>query len=377
MKKGEKLLFIYGIVVLLILLLNSFVYNFLSGIYMSLFVGLCLIIFKVIFGFEKSRFRVTKETILDTLIVVLVFLLAFYLFGIFVGFAKVGNYFTFQGIKNYVLPVILTTLFKEVLRYNYLVKSDEKKRLVILSYLVFLFVDLSNPLYYGNFKDAVHIFKFIALTVLPAISYNIYATYVSYKAGYKSIWIYGLIIGLYVYVIPIIPNVGEYLTSLIRFLLPVVLLYRVYNTVKNESDEKIERDYNKKDYITLAIAILVVGVLVYFSSGYFKYHAVAIATGSMSPAIKRGDVVIVKKTKDYENIKVGQVIAYEYHNVLVVHRVSKKVKVDDGYYFYSIGDANESEDNYIIKQDMIEGVINFKIPYIGLPTVWLNEMWED
>ena len=97
----------------------------------------------------------------------------------------------------------------------------------------------------------------------------------------------------------------------------------------------------------------------------------------MSPAIDRGDVAVIEKTQDYENIQPGQVLAYEYHSILVVHRVSRKVKVEDGYYFYTIGDANEEEDNYIIKQDMIEGVVKLKIPFIGLPTVWLNEMWEE
>ena len=82
MKRGEKYLFIYCLIVLLILLVNSFVYNFLPGLYFSLFMGICLLVFKYIFGFEKSNFRVSREVLLDTLIVVLVFFLGYYLFGI-------------------------------------------------------------------------------------------------------------------------------------------------------------------------------------------------------------------------------------------------------------------------------------------------------
>lgn len=377
MKRGEKNLLIYCLIVLLILLINSFVYNFLSGLYFSLFMGICLLVFKLIFGFEKSNFRVSKEVLLDTIIVVLVFFLGYYLFGIIITFAKTGNYFTWGGIKNYILPTILTVIFKEILRFNFLIKVDGKKRLILLSLLTFIFVDITNVIYLGNFSTASSTFKLTALNILPAISYNIYATYTSINTGYKSIIVYALVIGLYTYIIPIIPNAGEYLLSIIRFLLPVVLLYRVYNTVKNESDEKIEREYNKKDYVGLILASIFVVILVYFSSGYFKYHAIAIATGSMSPAIERGDVVIVKKTKDYENLQEGEVIAYNYHNVIVVHRLARKVKVDDEYYFYSRGDANRVEDNYIVKQDMIEGVVKVRIPLIGMPTVWLNELWEE
>ena len=97
----------------------------------------------------------------------------------------------------------------------------------------------------------------------------------------------------------------------------------------------------------------------------------------MSPNINRGDVVIVKKNNDYDNINIGDIIVYKYHNVIVVHRLANKVKVDNEYYFYSKGDANKEVDNYIIEQDMIIGTTNFKIPYIGMPTVWLNSLWEE
>ena len=377
MKRGEKRLLIFGSILLLILLLNSFVYSVLYGIYMSIFLLVVLVIFKLAFGFEKSEFRVTKVSILDTLIIVLIFFLVYYLSGLIIGFAKPGNYFTWGGLRDYILPVIFTSILREILRYNFIVKSDNNKKLVLLSFAFCLLIDISANIYYGSFSDNMHIFKFLALIILPALSFNVYATYVSMYAGYKSIIIFSVLTKIYTYILPIVPNADEYLTSIINFLLPIVLLYRLYNTVKNENDEKIDRNYNKKDYVSLGISVAVVAILVYFSSGYFTYHAIAIATGSMSPNILRGDVAIVKKSKDYDKMKIGDVIAYDYHNVLVIHRISKKVKVDDEFYFYTKGDANDSEDNYIIKQDMIEGIVKFRIPFIGMPTVWLNEMWEE
>ena len=377
MKTGEKRLLIFEISLFVILFLNSFVYNILTGLRMSIFLGLVFVLFRVIFGFENSRFRVTKESILDTIIFLLSFFLIYYVFGIFIGFAKVGNYFTWGGIRDYILPLILNIIFREIIRFNFLQKSNENKMLIISSIFVFALLDMTNAIYYGSFYDSMHIFKFVALTFIPAISYNLYATYVSKNAGFKSILIYALTIGLYVYIIPLVPNADEYLTSLVNFLLPLILLYRIYSTVKNENDEQISREYGRKDYVTLGIGVVIVMILVYFSSGYFTYHAVAIATGSMSPAINRGDIVIIKKTKDINSIEIGDVIAYNYHNVLVVHRLAKKVKVDNEFYYYSKGDNNKEIDNYIIKEDMIIGVVNTRIPYLGMPTVWLNEMWEE
>ena len=377
MKKGTKRLLLFEIIILLILLFNSFVFNILSGLNLSLFLFIILIIFKIIFGFEKDKHRVTTNVILDIIICVLVFLISYYLLGIIIGFAKVGNYFTKSGLRDYIFPLILSVIFKEYLRNNILKKSEFEKSPMYLSIIMFLLIDITNSIFYGNFSDGEHIFKFFALIVLPSISYNIFATYVNKNAGYKPIIIYSLVIGLYPYIIPIVPNSNEYLTSIINFLLPIVVGYKIYNTVKNENDEQIVRDYNKRHYISLIVSSLIVGVLVYFSSGYFSYYGIAIATGSMSPTINRGDVVIVHKTKDIEKLEVGDIIAYEYHGVIVVHRLANKVKVDEKYYLYSKGDANESNDNYIIEEDMVIGTTNFKIPYIGMPTVWLNELWED
>ena len=173
MKTGEKRLLIFEISLFVILFLNSFVYNILTGLRMSIFLGLVFVLFRVIFGFENSRFRVTKESILDTIIFLLSFFLIYYVFGIFIGFAKVGNYFTWGGIRDYILPLILNVIFREIIRFNFLQKSNGNKMLIISSIFVFALLDMTNAIYYGSFYDSMHIFKFVALTFIPAISYNL------------------------------------------------------------------------------------------------------------------------------------------------------------------------------------------------------------
>lgn len=45
------------------------------------------------------------------------------------------------------------------------------------------------------------------------------------------------------------------------------------------------------------------------------------------------------------------------------------------YFIYTKGDANSNYDEYKITKDMIIGVVKFKIPLLGYPTVLLNEKW--
>ena len=180
---------------------------------------------------------------------------------------------------------------------------------------------------------------------------------------------------LYRYILPIIPNPNEYLYSVIELIVPVIFMYHIYKFYKKDQDEEVKRHYHKRHIGTLIIPTCIVIFLVYITSGYFRYHAIAIASGSMVPSINKGDVVIIEKVENNKgDIELGEVIAYRYNNVIIVHRLVKKVKIDDKYFFYTKGDANHDIDNYEITEDMIIGTVDAKIPYIGYPTVWINEL---
>ena len=154
----------------------------------------------------------------------------------------------------------------------------------------------------------------------------------------------------------------------------MIYLYLIYKFYKKEKDEQIVQENNKKRMINLIIPSLIVVFLVYITSGYFHYHAIVIASGSMTPNIQKGDVVIIEKVDNKKTIKEGQVLAYKYGNIIIVHRIVKKVQIDQDVYYYTKGDANNDVDNYKIEESQVIGVVNVKIPYIGYPTIWIKEL---
>lgn len=95
----------------------------------------------------------------------------------------------------------------------------------------------------------------------------------------------------------------------------------------------------------------------------------------MEKTISKGDVVIVNKK--YNNLKEEDIIAYNYEGKIVVHRINEIIysNKDSDMYIYTKGDANKEKDKYKVTEEMIIGVVNFKIPLIGYPTVLLNERW--
>jgi len=376
MKSGSKRLLFFELLIIIMLLLNNFVSSILRGYYTVLFIIILLFLFYLLFGFTKDRHHLSKNVCLDICIFLLIFFMLYYLFGIIISFTRINNYYTFNGLIKIIIPLVLTIILEEILRYMMVAKTFDYKLLLITTCILFINLELVGKYDISTFKTKYDTFIFIAILLLPIISKNILCTYLSYKVGYKPAILYALITGLYGYLIPIIPNPNQYIYSIIWLVLPFILLYKMYKYFhKEKHDLKIEREYHKKKISNLILPIILIIPIVYFVSGYFHYHAIVVASGSMETSISKGDVVVIEKIDgNTDLLKINQVIAYRYNKIIVVHRLVKIIMVEGEPIFYTKGDANEQIDNYMVTKDMIIGIVNIKIPYIGYPTVWLNEL---
>ena len=374
MKKGYKRLLVFEIIFIIFLILNSFFGNVLSKYNMLLFLSILSFIFYKLFGFEKDNHRYLKDLVLETIIFVITFLLLYYLLGIVIGFVKT-NYYNINGLTKYIIPLIFTIILKEILRYMITSKAEGSKILMISTIIFFILIDITSALYVRDFSSNYTIFLFFALVILPSISLNISFSFLTLKMGYKPLIIYSLIINLFSYLLPIIPNPNEYIYSVIIFCLPIIYLYCIYLFYEKENRRKIIRNEKKYNFIPLIFSSIFVVFLVYFTSGYFRFWAIAVASGSMEKSINKGDVVVIEKINNkYSTLKVSDVIAFKKDNIVVVHRLINIINSNGKYYFYTKGDNNISVDNFVIEEDMVIGKVIVKIPYIGKPTVWLNNL---
>ena len=82
--------------------------------------------------------------------------------------------------------------------------------------------------------------------------------------------------------------------------------------------------------------------------------------------------------ENYEDqtIEVGQVIIFEKNKTITVHRVVDLEIIDGVARYYTKGDANKDADAGYVTDAEIVGVTNFKIPYIGMPTLWLGDIFK-
>ena len=232
MKRGYRNLFVLELLIFIVLILNSFVTSILSNTKMILFLLIIIVSFKFFLRFEKDRHRYTKDIIIEEVLFLIIFFLLYYLSGIFLSFAKVDNYYTWKSITHIIIPIIITILLKEYLRYEMLLKSEGSTFLIAFTTILFIFLDLTNAIYMNLNLKPYDQFLFIAVTVLPTISTNIFCSYVSYKTGYKPVIFYRFVVELFLYLLPIVPNPNPYIYSIIWLFVPLLLCHRIYNFFK-------------------------------------------------------------------------------------------------------------------------------------------------
>ncbi|MEM2115375.1 MAG: signal peptidase I [Candidatus Woesearchaeota archaeon] len=96
--------------------------------------------------------------------------------------------------------------------------------------------------------------------------------------------------------------------------------------------------------------------------------------------LKKGDVILLYG-KSPEEIEIGDVIVFSTPSgKAVIHRCVAKWNEDDVWYFTTKGDANlgiakdHSIQEFKIHQNRLLGVAFFRIPYLGLPKAWLEDL---
>ncbi|HYE12651.1 MAG TPA: signal peptidase I [Patescibacteria group bacterium] len=94
------------------------------------------------------------------------------------------------------------------------------------------------------------------------------------------------------------------------------------------------------------------------------FTTLTVVSGSMSPGIETGDMVIIKMGN--KNIKPGDIVTYRLENVLVTHRIkSISNAADVAEVFITQGDANSIPDYKLVERSQIVGRYVFKIPMGG------------
>lgn len=376
MKKSEIKLLILEIFMILLFLANL-IFLEADNYIIAMTIVVMFFISTFILGYEEDRHRFKKDGILFAIIFGLAYEIFIYVSGIFIGFLKSGYSLSLFTLLMNILPFAMIITTGEVLRYVFLTKGERKTIFYVLTFILFVLIDTSANIFQYDITNSRVLVEVICLILLPSIAKNILLTYWMKRFGIYANIVYLCITSLLVFIVPIIPDFNKYLQAVIALIYPIIVYFITRRVLRENvsADTQIKRSANRIVSIAIIIFLLVIIAL---TSGIFKYYFLTIGSGSMEKELFVGDVVIVKKLKKSElkEIREGTIIVFRMQNKVVVHRVTRITKEDGVFLFRTKGDNNEEEDNWVVTEDNLIGLTEYKIPFVGLPSVWLYEFVE-
>ena len=372
----------YNFIICFILLIYNLIYRFIiinyykseeaiitSGILIILFIFSLLI-----YGFSKSSLNNTKKkaTIIATAIVIIGVGVT-YALGAFIGFLKNGYSQSLRNIVRNTFSPIFIIIFTEFFRYNTIRANKNKFKYIVLITALITILEIQMSIATNIKWDFLQVYIAITSIIIPKIAKNMLLSYMSFKIGYQPCLIYRLFLELYIFLVPYLPNFGDYLNSMFGLVIPMIVFSYV-STIIDEHDEGIEQEFiaekSRVFEVPLYFAIFLFIALI---SRVFPIFMIGIGSGSMTGTINKGDAVIAYKSVNPQ-INIDDVIVFEIPGKIVIHRVIDIEEIDGIKYYRTKGDANPTKDNFDVTIDIIKGKVKFKVPYISIPSVCLTEV---
>ncbi len=112
------------------------------------------------------------------------------------------------------------------------------------------------------------------------------------------------------------------------------------------------------------------------------FKGYSVATPSMEPIIKVGDIIIIVKA-DLDNLKADDIISFyadlngDGIDEVVTHAIREIVYEDEVRLFRTYGINNTSDDLYHTTDEDIVGSYLFRVPFLGYVVLFINVMFRN
>lgn len=334
----------------------------------SFFMALSFISYKFL-GYKKNKRSRSKTKITNTFIICsAIYLIVFYL---------LGNLTNFTHSNFNIINLIYLTLFAffiELFRYIFLNKCSKKTYHHYLITFAFIIFDIFALSIYSinNFYTA----DFLISTIIISVIKNSILSYTTYKYGFYPCLIYTFILTIMPLISPLQENVGTYINLTTTIIYSAILLYHVSKPTRKTEEETVNTYKRGILYYLERVTLVIIVFIIILVSGNFKYSISAIASDSMYPELKKGDAIILEKIdkNNTDEIKEGAIVAFEEDGFIITHRILQIDEENGIEYITTKGDNNSTKDVQKKTKDDIIGIVRFKIPLLGYPSVEISEI---
>lgn len=374
MAKRRDSAYIYFAFVIVFLLLNLLVLNISAKLQLlPIFIIIFLLSF-IFFKFRKDKTYARIQVTITMLLIGIVQIVLYLLTGFLDGFSKNAISMSFNRFLTVILPIILILVVIELLRYMISVKFEENNLIRILSITMFVLFDVT--LFGSNviFNSLDSVLEFLGITFFPSLVSNIVFDDMVVKYGYKPILVYRLLTTLCYYMLPIIPNMYILFRAIARIVIPLIfyfILSYMYDRVTFQEALKVKPKISISSIIILILVIIMAGLI----SCEFRYGILTIGSGSMTGTLNKGDIAFFEKFNGQE-LEIGDIIIFKRGKRNIVHRITQVGIFNDEYVYITKGDKNKVEDNGYVYQKDIQGIVLYRIKYIGYPSIWIRNLFN-
>lgn len=372
MSADKKRYFLLSSILLIILSLSLF-FSFKE---LKIVLALFLLGYSFLVYFTIKKRKIISINKMQVLVLVsiisLIYIMIIYLLGLKHGFYKTLYPLNIKNSIYYLIPSLIIIISFEIIRFVFV--SQQNKLVSFLTYIAGIIVDVLLISSITSVKSFNQFMDLFGITFLPAILSNYLYHNLSKNYGIYPNIIFRLVTTLYIYLIPIVPNIPDSLLAIFRLFTPLLVLGFIKILFEKEKKTALQRKPWLLNITTgLSVAFMVMVAMLF--SCQFRYGAIVIATESMTGEINKGDIIIYEQYKGGE-LEEGQIILFKADNKIIVHRIVEIKDVDGQIRYYTKGDANNSNDKlYRVSGDII-GYTNVKVPYLGYFTLWLRDMFD-
>ena len=375
MTKNKLKLYILQIILIIILL--TFLKLSITSINSRYVLAIILCVYSLFIKFliERNNQLDIKTRKITKVIIITAFLyvILFYILGIYSGFYKSPYDLSFNTLLKYIIPTILIVVSGEYIRFKFI--SVETKISSILNFIIGVLIEIGLYIDLYAFDNLDQFLLSFGYLFLAAIANNLLYNYISKRFGYKPVIYYRLITILYLYIIPIIPDVYIFFESFLKMFFPIIVYYIVDDDyIKGKMENGRINKKDKKVTIVSTACFVTMVLLIMIVSCEFKYGALVIGSGSMSGTIEKGDVIVYADASS-KDLDIGDIIVFKSDQIKIVHRVVDVAYKDNDKIFYTKGDNNQSKDEGYVTDADIYGKVILTVPKIGLPTLYLHELF--
>lgn len=374
MKADKIKIYVSEITLLIILSFALFVPNIFNKTMILFLLTIYAIIVNYIIKKRKTDSVNSKKVILLMILLATIYLVSYYLLGLYFGYNEATYKIGISTIVNYIIPMAVIIISTETLRKIYIMQNE--RNITILAFIICVLIDI---LIYKNIynllenKDIVEKISFILAT---SVAYNLLYIYITKRYDIKVNIYYKLITILYIYIIPYIPNINMFFYSVLNIIYPYII-YQVLEYTFTKDNMVIALTDKRKRIVSTGIIFTLAIILVMLISCQFKYGLIVVGSGSMTGVVNKGDMAFIERyDSKNDEINVGQIIVFKKNDIKIIHRVIEKIQSDGETKYITKGDVNPKRDEGYITDDDILAIYKYRIAYIGYPSIWLNETFN-